>query len=449
MVLGLIAIAGVAAVAAHLIPLPPLKTAAESKLSETLGRPVTVSSARLSLIDGPSLILTGVTVQAGAGFGERAFLKAEKVRAGIDASQFLRGRRLVIDSLTLNSPEISLVRRADGTWNWTTLGGKSLQAPAESSDWRGPGLAPWNDPNAITPIIALAGMIVKRSAAAAACATIVSFLNSADSTGLRSLKRIRIENASVRVVDLGSSAPVESLYTPITLNASLERQSNEAGPGTRASGELVVHSRNDGSGSEQLIGSLPYDLVIHDASDAAELVVSGQIGPGPLETASLRVSQFSLSGDLRAVPGSPLTANGRLTGAEMFIHTLNLSERVSRAVRIDLGDRSPGTAVGNLEADFQIDQGTVKTGILRLRQIDGLGDASARNGSFRINSAMTVDYAATITLTPDATARVKASGPLLGFLTTLLETNKQLSVPVTITGELSRPDVRVDVTRIF
>jgi hypothetical protein len=157
-----------------------------------------------------------------------------------------------------------------------------------------------------------------------------------------------------------------------------------------------------------------------------------------------------MTGDLRAERGKPLTAKGQLTGTELFIRTMNLSEKVSQAVNVSqIGDMSPGTRIANLEAAFQIDQGTINTSILRVQQVDGLGDARADNGSFKVDSALTVNYAATVTLTPDATARIKSAGPMLGLLATLLETNNQLSVPVRITGDLRQPDVQVDVSRIF
>lgn len=429
LVLVLMVIAGAAAVAAPLLPLPPLKAAAENRLSETLGRKVTVNSARVSLIDGPSLLLRGVTAQEEPGFGDAAFLKADDVRAGIDVSQYLRTRRLVIVSLTLKSAEISLVRSGDGTWNWTTPGGNGPPPPVARSSLIS---------MAMTAMTAMTERVV----------SMFWLLTSSDSTGARSLRRITVENGSVRLIDRTKSSPVETLYKNITLNAFLERHAiGEASPGTRAKGDLVIKSGGDDSGSEPVNVALPFELLI---SDSTPLNVSGWVGPGPLETRNLSIGGFNLTGELRAERGKPLTAKGQLTGAEMFIGTMNLSEQLSRAVKVDqIGDMSSGTRIANLEADFQIDQGTINTSNLRVQHVDGLGDARAQNGSFTVDSALTVNYAATITLTPDATARIKSAGPMLGLLATLLESNNQLSVPLTISGDLRQPEVRVDVSRIF
>jgi hypothetical protein len=110
---------------------------------------------------------------------------------------------------------------------------------------------------------------------------------------------------------------------------------------------------------------------------------------------------------------------------------------------------SPGTAVASLDTDFQISKGTVNTPGLRIQQLDGLGDATAETGSFRIESALNVNYEAKILLSPEATARVKSMSGTVGLLVTIFETNNQLSVPINITGDLRNPEVQVDVSRIF
>src|SRR5258708_29600555 len=120
----LIAVIGVAVVAAPLLPLSPLKSDVEAKLSETLGRRVTIASLRLSLISGPSLAITGMTAREDPQFGDGVLLKANEVRAGLDVIRFLRTRQIVIDSIILKSPQIDLVKNSNGVWNWTTLGQK-------------------------------------------------------------------------------------------------------------------------------------------------------------------------------------------------------------------------------------------------------------------------------------------------------------------------------------
>jgi hypothetical protein len=348
------------------------------------------------------------------------------VRAGIDARQYLRTQRLVIDSLTLKSPEITLVRNSDGTWNWTTLEAAVTSQPAAASSQ-----------------FSAALKSITRSAL-----SMLWKLTPGDSNGAHGLKRVTVENGSVRVIDRTKSDSSETLYRNINLNASLSRHaSDEAGSGTQVNGDIAIHSGGEDSGSESFDAALPFQLLI---SDSAPLNVSGWVGPGALETRNLSVGGFAMTGDLQAERGKPLTARGQLSGTDMFIRTMNLSEKVSRAVNVSqIGDMSPGTRIANLESDYQNDQGVINTSILRVQQVDGLGDARAENGSFKVDSALTVNYAATVTLTPDATAQIKSAGPMIGLLATLLESNNQLSVPVRITGDLRQPEVQVDVSRIF
>ena len=145
-----------------------------------------------------------------------------------------------------------------------------------------------------------------------------------------------------------------------------------------------------------------------------------------------------------------MTGKGQLSANDLDIHTANLSERVARALKADqIGDMSPGTAVAGLETDFQILQGTVHTTGLRIQQLDGLGDATAPSGNFKIESALIVNYAATVVLSPEATSRVRSLNPALGLVVTILETNSRVSVPINVSGDVRNPEVQVDVSRIF
>src|SRR5688572_28096362 len=95
----LIVLISAAAAALSLLPLSPLKHSVEVKLSNTLGRSVTIDSVRLNLIGRPHLILTGVTAHEDPAFGEGVFLKAQEVRAGFDVTRYLKSRELAIDSI--------------------------------------------------------------------------------------------------------------------------------------------------------------------------------------------------------------------------------------------------------------------------------------------------------------------------------------------------------------
>jgi hypothetical protein len=136
--------------------------------------------------------------------------------------------------------------------------------------------------------------------------------------------------------------------------------------------------------------------------------------------------------------------------SDLFVSAFNLSEQVARALKIDqIGDMQPGTTIARLETDFKISNGSFNTTDLRIQELDGLGDANAQAGSFRLESALTVNYAAMVILSPDATARVKSVNTMVGLVVTALETNDRVSIPLNITGDLRNPEIQVDVNRIF
>jgi uncharacterized protein involved in outer membrane biogenesis len=409
-----------AAAAAPLVQFAPLKTAAEVKLSEMLGRKVTVESARLNLLTGPSLTLTGMTAQEDPDFGNDVFLKAESVRADFEVAEYVRSRRLVIRAMTLRSPQINLIKNANGVWSWTTIGKHQ------------------SDRSAISSLVSLVAHAISTLA-----------LLPAGSLSSTTLKSISVENASVRLIDHTAAAQSETLYRNIVLNASLAPNSTGDSAGsTHAIGRLVVQSEEDGQ-ADLLKTTLPIDLQI-DGGAGAALSAGGSIGPGPIETKNLTIGAVEVKGEIRSEPGTPLTGNGHISATDMFIRTINLSEQVARALKVDqIGDMNPGTKLASLDTDFQISKATFNTTDLRMQELDGLGDATAQTGSFKIEAALIVNYMATVTLSADATSRVKSSSPMLGIVVTVLETNNRLSVPININGDVRKPEIQVDVSRIF
>ncbi|HEY7546855.1 MAG TPA: AsmA family protein, partial [Blastocatellia bacterium] len=120
----------VVAVAMPLVPLTAIEPAVESKLSEALGRKVTVDSLRLHLVGDAYFTITGMTVEEDPAFDSEPFLRADDVRADIDLLQYLRNRQIRFESITVKSAQVHLVRNADGSWNWATLGKQSSEPAA-------------------------------------------------------------------------------------------------------------------------------------------------------------------------------------------------------------------------------------------------------------------------------------------------------------------------------
>lgn len=417
-VLAILVIVAVAAI--PLVPLSPFKPAVELRLTEALGRKVTCDSLHLSLITGPRFTITGMTALEDPAFGGGVFLKADRVLADLDIVEYFRTRRIAIKAISIRSAQIHLVRNEDGAWNWATLSRES---------------------NGLAAVSGQAASFLSRADLPVLPLLLVADLSSA------SLRQIRVENADVKLTYSSAPAVSETIWKNVKLDASLA-PATEGERGTRAIGRLSAQSEEDGE-AELFRAALPFDLKIGRSKDVT-LLAAGSIGPGPLETKNLSVGSFSMNGQFSAEQAGPLSGAGRLSVGEMLIRSINLSEHVAAALRVSqIGDMSPGTPIGALEGEFRVSQGVVETTGLQIREIDGLGDAIAKRGNFKIDSGLMVNYRTTITLSADATSRVKSASTLLGVIATILEINNRLSVPVNINGDVRKPQIYVDVSRLF
>ncbi|MFP5264756.1 MAG: AsmA-like C-terminal region-containing protein [Blastocatellia bacterium] len=415
---------------APLLPLDSLKPAVESRLSASFGRKVTVGSMRLSFWGGPYLTIDGMKAKEDPAFGEGDFLKAGQVRADFAISDYVFRRQVVIDGITIKSPEFTFIKSGDGVWSWTTVG---RRAPERVAVARPHAL------QAAHPLLTLLS------------ALLVDLKDA-------SFNNVHVEGASVRLIDETGEQPPESLYKNISLDAAITRP--PGGAVSRAAGEVRAES-DETDASEVLKADLPFDLNI-DRGAAPALSVSGTLGPGPLQTKNFSAKTFKLDGKISASGDAPpeqaaprravsnIIGNGHITSGEIFIPSVNISEQVARALNLDqVGDMSQGTGISSLETDFKIEQGVVNTSNLNIQQLDGLGDATADSGWFKIESALMLNYAATVLLSPEATAQVKKVSPLIGAAISVLESNNRVPVPVNITGDVRNPHVQVDVSRIF
>lgn len=423
---------------APLLPLDSLKPAVESRLSATLGRKVTVGSMRLSFWGGPYLTINGMTAKEDPAFGDGDFLKSDQVRADFAIMDYVLHQQVVIEGITIKSPELTFIKNSGGTWSWTTLGQSAPEQVAPEQVALARPLAP----QTVHPLLAVMFALV------------VDLKNA-------SFNNIHIESASVRLIDKTGEQPPESLYKNISLDASITRPAAEAAEnGSHATGNIRAES-DESDASEILKMSMPFDLNITRGA-APGLSVGGALGPGPLQTKNFSAQTFKVDAKVNAGGAAPseasatkraisnVTGDGHISSSEMFIPSVNISEQVARALNLSqIGDMSPGTAIGNLETDFKIEQGVVYTSNLSIQQLDGLGDATANNGWFKVESALVLNYAATVLLSPEATAQVKRVSPLLGAAISVLESNNRVPVPVNITGDVRKPQVQVDVSRIF
>lgn len=471
---------------APFVPLESIKPPVENKLSELLGRKVTVGNLRLSLFGGPYLYIDQMTAKEDPAFGDGNFLQANQVRADFSILSFVLHRQVEIDSLTIQAPELSFTKNQEGAWSWVTLGKPAISASIPSAVH-----------SQVTP--------------SALFAVLMQSLRNA------SINKISIDQASVRLIDQSGTQSPESVYRNIGLQAAIDRQ----GSNSHITGQFRAQS-DESNGADILRADMPFNLTL-DKTQATGISAQGSLGPGTIESKNfsaenfqsqldikdntakfeqmnmnlyegslqgnmelnLATQQFTADGEVQnlnldqalasklQLPGQitghinaqfklggqmrdfqktvpTITGSGRVVSDKLFIASVNLSEQVARALKLNqIGDMNPGTELGAVEADFHIDQGVVITSRLHIQQLDGLGDATSDQGSFKIEASPTLNYSASVLLNTAATTQVKNTSPLVGAAISILEVNQRIAVPVSITGEVRNPQVQVDVRKLI
>jgi AsmA protein len=121
----LLAVAAVVVVAVVAIKLfvhaNTFRPAIEKQLTTALGRNVKVGNLSLSVLRG-SLVAEGLSVADDPSFSAEPFLTAKEFRIGVSLRTLIFSRQLNLRSFEIESPQINIIRSANGTWNFSSLG---------------------------------------------------------------------------------------------------------------------------------------------------------------------------------------------------------------------------------------------------------------------------------------------------------------------------------------
>ena len=107
------------------------KPQVESAAEGALGRKVAIGNIRLALFSG-GVSVEGITISEDQKFGSGSFLNAKSVAVGVEMIPLIFSRQLHVTGVTIDQPEVTLLRAATGEWNFSTLGAKSAASPASS-----------------------------------------------------------------------------------------------------------------------------------------------------------------------------------------------------------------------------------------------------------------------------------------------------------------------------
>src|SRR5262245_14844800 len=111
-----------------------LRPRLESAMGGAVGRKVSLGHIRLALFSG-SLAIDDVSIGEDPAFGTDPFITAKAVSVGVDLMPLITSRALHVRSFRLDQPRVTLLRAANGTWNFSGLSAAagSSSAPAQSS----------------------------------------------------------------------------------------------------------------------------------------------------------------------------------------------------------------------------------------------------------------------------------------------------------------------------
>ncbi len=112
----------------------------ESTLTKALGRDVKVGNLSLSILSG-SVSAEDLSIADDPAFSKDSFIKAKSLKVGVEVMPLIFSKALHVTDITLDKPEIALLRDASGKWNFSSLGSKSAAKPASSESSSTPDLS--------------------------------------------------------------------------------------------------------------------------------------------------------------------------------------------------------------------------------------------------------------------------------------------------------------------
>jgi AsmA protein len=135
----------------------------EQQLSTSLGRKVQVGNLGFSLFSG-SLSADDFSIADDPRFSNKPFLTAKSFKVGVEVWPLVTSKTLNVTSLTIEKPELNLVRNKEGQWNFASLASSSSSGGASGSTAAAPpwqiaklelkdGRATINSPGALAPSV--------------------------------------------------------------------------------------------------------------------------------------------------------------------------------------------------------------------------------------------------------------------------------------------------------
>jgi AsmA protein len=104
----------------------------EASASDALGRKVAVGNLSLSILTG-SVTADNISIAEDPAFGSQPFVTAKSLNVGVEIMPLITSKELKVTEITLEQPQITLLKNAENKWNFSSLGGSSTKAASSPS----------------------------------------------------------------------------------------------------------------------------------------------------------------------------------------------------------------------------------------------------------------------------------------------------------------------------
>src|SRR6266571_4673913 len=104
----------------------------EKKISAALNRTVHIGKLDASLLSGGATA-SDITIEDDPAFNKGPFLKASSVKVGVQLMPLIFSKQLKVTSLTVQKPDITLLKNAAGKWNYSTIGAGTQQTQQKTT----------------------------------------------------------------------------------------------------------------------------------------------------------------------------------------------------------------------------------------------------------------------------------------------------------------------------
>ena len=128
-----IAVLGVASIS-FVVNANTFRPSIETQLTTTFGRSVKLGDLSLSFFSA-SLIATDLSVADDPNFNAAPFLTAKEIRIGVLLLPMIFSHNVNLQSLQIKSPQITLIRAASGTWNFSSIGRRPASLDYSRFHW--------------------------------------------------------------------------------------------------------------------------------------------------------------------------------------------------------------------------------------------------------------------------------------------------------------------------